>query len=83
MHRTSSSSSSEYSYDAAAEQEINAELIVEVASTADAGEDSDEGPFYTAVTAATACCKTAAAGGNELSEHELTLSMMSALRFDQ
>jgi hypothetical protein len=84
MHRTSSPSSSEYIYDAEAEQECNAELIAEVASTADAGEDSDEGPFYTAVTAATACCKTAAAaGGNEPSEHELTLSMLSALRFDQ
>eukprot|EP00953_Heterococcus_sp_UTEX-ZZ885_P042287 21501-Heterococcus_DN1.PRE.1 len=84
MQRTSSSSSSAYSYDTACEQECNAELIAEVASTADAGEDSDEGPFYTAVTAAIACCKTAAAaGGNEPSEHELTLSMLSALRFDQ
>jgi hypothetical protein len=84
MHRTSSSSSSEYSYDAEADQECNAELIAGVASTADAGEDSDEGPFYTAVAAATACCKTAAAaGGNEPSEHELTLSMLYALRFDQ
>eukprot|EP00953_Heterococcus_sp_UTEX-ZZ885_P042291 21502-Heterococcus_DN1.PRE.1 len=84
MHRTSSPSSSEHIYDAEAEQECNAEFIVEVASTADAGEDSDEGPFYTAVTAAIACCKTAAAaGGNEPSEHELTLSMLYALRFQQ
>jgi hypothetical protein len=80
---SSSSDDSEYSYNAGVEHEANVELIVAMAATADSGEDSDDDPMYTAVAAATACGAAAAADGHVPSEHELTLSMLSALRFDQ